>query len=141
MMMQDAGREVGTLGSQILQGSSDLKDLNAAQRLVQAATNPLILLARHTASLLVSSTYSSTALALNGGLGAVRILLGVFQPASVSLSDSTCPEDISLLFFYANHGQMQLQQNGLSTSLKIDNLLPAYMSHSNSFCLAFLAQT
>ncbi len=75
-MAQDAGREAGALGSQLLQGSSDLKDLNAAQRLVRAAADPLILLARHTATLLISSTYSSTALALNGGLGAVKIFLG-----------------------------------------------------------------
>lgn len=62
--------------SQILQGSNDLKDMNAAQRLVRAAADPLILLAKHTAALLLSSTYSSTALAITGGLGAIRIFMG-----------------------------------------------------------------
>ena len=98
-MAQDAGREIGALCSQILQGSSDLKDMNAAQRLVRAAADPLILLARHTASLLVSSTYSSTALALNGGLGAVRVFLGasLSVPDSLDLQNSASTENPYIL--------------------------------------------
>ena len=77
--MQELGRDVGQLGGQIVRGNGDLKDLNAAQRLLRAAAEPLVVLARHVAALLVSSTVSSTALAFTGGLGAVRVCLGAHE--------------------------------------------------------------
>lgn len=82
------GREVSALGSQILHGNGDLKDLNAVQRLGRAAAQPLILLARHLASLLVSSTYSSTAWAVTGSLGVVRIGMGqIITPSGLHCSN------------------------------------------------------
>jgi len=74
--VQEFGGELVAIGSQIVQGEGELKDVSAIQRLGRAAADPLVSLAHHSLGLLVSSTYSTTALAVNGGLGVVRIGVG-----------------------------------------------------------------
>lgn len=85
------------IGSQILQGEGELKDVSAIQRLGKVAAAPLVSLFTSSLGLLASSTYSTTALAVNGGLSIVRIGVGTpftlcirkFEaiPASRILSD------------------------------------------------------
>ena len=65
------------IGGQILQGEGELKDVSAVQRLGKAAAGPLVSLVTGSLGLLVSSTVSTTAMAVNGGLSVVRIGVGM----------------------------------------------------------------
>jgi hypothetical protein len=86
--LQEFGRDLVAIGRQILQGEGELKDVSAIQRLGKAAADPLVSLAHHSLGLLVS-------LAVNSGLGVVRIGVGEVSPTS-NLQEMTravmCPD-------------------------------------------------